>query len=497
MKKDLDRALPADIYSVENVRRIDHAAINDAGISGYALMTRAAQAALDFAMDRFPDARHWQILCGGGNNGGDGYVLARLAANQGIAVSVMTMVSPDTLAGVARSALEDFAAEGGGLATWEGELDSDADLLVDGMLGSGLKREVGGDFAAAVAAINQHSAPVLSLDIPTGINGDSGAVMGVAVRASMTVTFVGLKGGLFLAEAPEYVGELRFAGLDIPAECRADISADMRRITGAMLVKNLPARKRNAHKGDFGHVLVVGGAPGMPGAVRLAGEAALRAGAGRVSIATHPSHQASIMAGRPELMCHALDDPGDIERLIDDSTVVVLGPGLGQTDWSIAIFEALVNRPLSLVMDADALNLLADREQRRDDWILTPHPGEAARLLGETSANIQSDRTAALNGIVSRYGGSIVLKGAGTLISSHNGPAWLCTAGNPGMAAPGMGDVLTGIIAALWAQGLGRKQAAVLGVEIHARAGDAAAAAGERGMLASDLINELRDRVNP
>jgi hydroxyethylthiazole kinase-like uncharacterized protein yjeF len=497
MPKDPERDLPAEIYTVANVRRIDSAAIDDAGISAYALMTRAAQAALDHAMERFPDARRWQIVCGGGNNGGDGYVLARLASNHGIAVSVITLVSPESLDGVAKSALEDFAAEGGGLVAWEGELDIEAELIIDGLLGSGLTREVTGDFAAAVAAIDKHDAPVLSLDIPTGINGDTGEVMGVAVRANMTVTFVGLKGGLFLDEGPDHVGELRFAGLDIPSEFRSAIAADMRRITGAILSHNIPIRKRSAHKGDFGHVLVIGGGPGMPGAARLAGEAALRSGAGRVTIATHGSHLASVTAGRPELMCHAVESIDDIDPLITDSTIIVLGPGLGQSEWSVSLFEGLVNRPLSLVLDADALNLLADADHSSDDWILTPHPGEAARLLGTTTDDVQSDRVAALNKLVSQYGGSVVLKGAGSLISSANGPPWLCTAGNPGMAAPGMGDVLTGIIAALWAQGFGRKRVALLGTEIHARAGDTAAESGERGMLASDLMMELRAWVNP
>jgi len=469
----------------------------DAGISGYVLMKRAARAALVEAVERFPEARRWQIICGGGNNAGDGYVLARIAAEQDIAVSVLSLVSPDSLAGDAATAYEDFLAMDGHVAPWQGELDREANLLVDSLLGSGLVRAVEGTFADAVKAMNEHSAPVCALDIPTGINGDSGAVMGVAVRARLTVTFVGLKGGLFLGEGADHVGELRFADLDIPAECRAGIGADLRRINSTLLRQALPPRARDAHKGDFGHVLLVGGGPAMSGAIGLAGEAALRAGAGRVSIVTHPSHAANITAGRAELMCHGIENPQDLDRLLADASVVALGPGLGRSDWAVGLFEALVDCPLPLVLDADALNLLAGRQQRRQDWILTPHPGEAARLLGATSAVIQADRRAALEKLAARYGGNIVLKGAGTLISAGNDPAWLCTAGNPGMAAAGMGDVLTGIIAALWAQGLSQVAAAALGVEIHARAGDAAALSGERGMLASDLFQELRACVNP
>jgi NAD(P)H-hydrate epimerase len=321
--------------------------------------------------------------------------------------------------------------------------------------------------------------------------------MGIAVQADATITFVGLKSGLFLGDGPQQAGDLHFAGLNIPSGCRAVVAVDLRRITRAAVRRALPARPRAAHKGTFGHVVVVGGGPGMPGAVRLAGEAALRAGAGRVSIATHPSHVASIAAGRPELMCHGIESPSDLERLTADASVIALGPGLGQSDWAVALFEALIEHALPLVLDADALNLLAARAQKRANWILTPHPGEAARLLGIDSATIQADRRGSLQQLESRYGGNIVLKGAGTLVSAGNAPAWLCTEGNPGMAAPGMGDVLTGIVAALWAQGLGQEEAAAIGVEIHARAGDAAAATGERGLLAGDLMQALRAWVNP
>ena len=489
-------SLPAEIYTVADVRKIDHAAINDAGISGYALMTRAAQAALDTARTEFPDAKRWQIICGSGNNGGDGYVLARLAALQGIGVSVLTLAAPETLSGDAATACVDFAAEGGVLANFEGTLDDEAELLVDALLGSGIEREVTGQYAEVVAAVNDHPAPVLALDIPSGLDADSGAVLGVAVRANLTVTFVGLKGGLFLDTGPEYTGRLCFAGLDIPDECYAGKFAEMRRIGSDLVRSALPPRKRNAHKGDFGHVLVVGGGPGMPGAVRLCGEAALRCGAGLVSIATDSSHAASIPANRPELMCVGVKKAQDLEPLLKRATVVALGPGLGNSDWSQALFDAVLQSGLPLVVDADALTLLAATEERRDDWVLTPHPGEAARLLGSTSNDVQADRSGALAKLRQKYGGSVILKGSGSLVSSHDGPDWLCSAGNPGMASPGMGDVLTGIVVAMRAQGLAPERAAVAAVEIHAQAGDAAAAAGQRGLLASDLLQELRVWVN-
>jgi len=489
--------LPANIYSVAAVREIDRTTIEDHGVPGYTLMTRAGEAALREATQRYPNARRWQIVCGAGNNGGDGYVVARLASQQGIAVSALALVDPETLTGDAATAWGDFVAEGGVVSPWSGELDAEADLLVDAVLGSGLERDVGGDFAAAVAAFNQHAAPVLALDIPTGINGDTGAVMGCAVKADLTVTFVGLKQGLYLGEAPGYCGRIRFAGLEIPEGYYADIDVSYRRIDAQFLENVLGPRARAAHKGDFGHVLVVGGGEGMPGAVRLAGEAALRAGAGRVSIATHPSHAAIIVASRPELMSHAVSSPSDLEPLLAKADVIAFGPGLGQSDWARALYEFLANDSRPAVWDADALNLLAASPTSAPKRVITPHPGEAATLLGTGAADIQADRPAALAALAEKYGGVAVLKGAGTLISSSTKAAALCTSGNPGMASPGMGDVLTGIIAAFVAQGLDLETAAAAGVEAHAHAGDHAASGGERGLIASDLLDELRAVLNP
>jgi NAD(P)H-hydrate epimerase len=489
--------LPADIYSVATVREIDRTAIEELGISGYSLMTRAGAASVAAARERFPDARRWQVICGAGNNAGDGYVVARLAALDGIVVSAVALVDPTTLRGDAATAYGDFAADGGVVLPWAGELDAEAELLVDAMLGSGLMRDVEGDFAAGVLAIDEHPAPVLALDIPTGLNGDTGSVLGCAVLADLTVTFVGLKAGLFLDQGPECCGELVFAGLDIPAAASAASKIEFRRIDDKVIRQNLPRRRRTAHKGDFGHVLMVGGAAGMPGAIRLCGEAALRSGAGRVSIATAAGHAAIIVANRPELMCHGVNGADDLKRLIDSADVIAAGPGLGRSAWAAELMAVVAECGLPSVWDADALNWLAESPGKSKNRVITPHPGEAAALLRSTAAEVQADRRAALTGLEDIYGGVVVLKGAGSLVSSDSRPPWICTSGNPGMAAPGMGDVLAGIIAALLAQGLAVEQAAATGVEIHARAGDKAAAAGERGLLASDLMSELQGLINP
>jgi ADP-dependent NAD(P)H-hydrate dehydratase / NAD(P)H-hydrate epimerase len=489
--------LPVDIYSTESVRRIDGAASDMAGVPGYTLMQRAAAAALELAQRSWPDADRWQIVCGGGNNGGDGFVLARLAAQQEIEVRVTSLVSPDALRGDAATAHRDYVEAGGVVTPWDGELHAKANLLVDAILGSGLDRNLEGPFADAVEALSRHPAPVLALDIPSGISGDTGEIMGRAVRAHRTITFVGLKSGLFLGDAPDFVGQLSFAGLGIPDSCRGSVSPLLRRMDDDLIKDLLPPRPRQAHKGDFGHLLLVGSGPGMAGAVRLAGEAALRTGAGRVSIATAPAHCSAIAAGCPELMCHGVEDANGLRVLLERASTIAIGPGLGTGEWARGLLDAALSSALPVVVDADGLNLLARHPRKYEHWILTPHPGEAARLLGSSTGAVQGARTDAARELAARFGGTVVLKGAGTLVTSKHGPPWLCTAGNPGMAAPGMGDVLTGVIGALLAQGGTAEHAAVAGVQLHARAGDVAAGGLPRGMIASDLLPALRAGVNP
>lgn len=258
----------------------------------------------------------------------------------------------------------------------------------------------------------------------------------------------------------------------------------------------LAPRQRTAQKGDFGHVLIIGGDYGMAGAVRLAGEACAHTGAGLTTIATHPEHVCVVSAERPELMCQPIKKPREVEVLFKRATVIVLGPGLGQTAWSVDLFKRALAAKQPKVVDADALNLLAKHPQRQD-WILTPHPGEAARLLNCEIAKVQQDRVAAAQALQKKYGGTIVLKGAGTLVLGNDGIPGICNAGNPGMATGGMGDVLSGIIGGLLAQGLNTQAASELGICLHARAGDLAAAEGERGMLALDLMPYIRQLVNP
>jgi len=307
---------------------------------------------------------------------------------------------------------------------------------------------------------------------------------------------------LLTGAGPRHVGQLVYDDCRVPPDVLMKIQPSCSRLGFDGLGHLLGPRPRDTHKGQCGHVLVIGGEAGMSGAVRLAAEAAARVGAGLVSVATRPAHAASISAACPELMCHPVDSVAALKPLLAKASVIAIGPGLGQSDWSKQMLSVVLEQDRPMVVDADALNLLATEPVSRTQWILTPHPGEAARLLGTDTATVQQDRFAAVAKLQQRYGGSVVLKGPGTLVASSDMPVGLCSEGNPGMASGGMGDVLTGVIAGLLAQ---RTQAdtmqalaARLGVCVHGRAADIAAHQdGERGLLASDVIAMLRETVNP
>jgi hydroxyethylthiazole kinase-like uncharacterized protein yjeF len=490
------RSLPTEVYSAARLRELDRRTIEEFGISGYTLMCRAGEAALATLRSCWPGAQRILVACGPGNNGGDGYVLARLARAQHFQVDVVAIGDFHKLEGEARQAYDDYIDAGGSVRQWNGGAPM-ADVIVDALFGIGLARNIQGTAARLIQAINQSAAPVLALDIPSGLHADSGHVLGVAVRAERTITFIGLKLGFYLGEGPDYTGVVTFDSLDLAKEVYRSAAPSMTRIDEEKLKWQLPARKRTAHKGDQGAVLIIGGGIGMAGAARMSGEAALRSGAGLVTIATHPDNVAGVIAGRPELMCRGVIDGADLRPLIERADLIAIGPGLGRDDWAKHVFDAALASGQPKVIDADALNLLSRSPRQQSNWILTPHPGEAARLLGVSNAEVQGDRLNAVRSIVDRYGGVVVLKGAGTLVGTSDRVPAVCDRGNPGMASPGMGDVLTGIIASIAAQISDLAAAAEIGVLVHAMAGDMAARHGERGLLATDLFNYLRTCVNP
>ena len=489
--------LPEALYRAAATREADRRAAANFGLGGGVLMERAGAAAFAILRERFPRARRIAVVCGPGNNGGDGYVLARLASAAGLAVQVASPGDVSRLQGDAAGACARCIEAGGAVESFAAERLRESEVVVDALFGTGLERPLEGVWRQAVEAINASGRPALALDTASGLHADSGRVLGVAVRADVTLSFIGLKAGLFTARGREMSGLILFDDLAIPAAVFDGLAPLARRITERNLRGLLPERPRHAHKGDAGRVLIVGGQPGMPGAAQLAGTAAYRAGAGLVTIATHPLHAPLISAARPELICHAVTEGVDPQTLLGAAHSVAIGPGLGQGRWGQSLWQATLTTTLPLVVDADGLRLLAAQPKRRDNWILTPHPGEAAALLGVSVAEIEGDRFQAARAISDRYGGVCVLKGSGSLVA-RDGDAllWLCDRGNPGLATGGSGDVLTGAIVALLAQGLAPVDAARLGVWAHATAGDRVARTGERGLLASDLFAPLRDVLN-
>lgn len=490
--------LPFALYQAEQVRKLDQLAIAEHGIPGITLMEHAGAAAWQALRADWPEAHRITVVCGSGNNGGDGYILARIALKQQCSVRVMTLADPVQLKGDAATAAQGLLAAGVTAESFSPQYLADCDVIVDALLGTGLDRPVSGAYLEAIAALNRSQRAILSLDIPSGLQADTGQVLGGAVKASATVCFIGLKAGMFTGSGPEYSGRVMFSALDVPQEIYAGIKPIATRIHESELTRLLAPRVRDAHKGDFGHVLVIGGDYGFAGAVRMAGEAAARSGAGLVSIATRGEHALVLPTAVPELMARGVDDVADLDALLEKATVIAIGPGLGQSLWGQSLLSKVLECRQPLVADADALNLIAREPFHCDNWILTPHPGEAARLLATSTREVQDDRYSAAMELQRRYGGVIVLKGCGSIIADEAGDLTVCDAGNPGMAAGGMGDVLTGIIAALLAQGLGKGAAARTGVYLHACAADAAAAVGgERGLRATDLMPRIQRLANP
>jgi len=477
-----------ELYTVAQVRALDRRAIEVLGVPGFELMRRAAWAALSSLRRHWPQAQRIAVHCGPGNNGGDGFLLATLAREAGLHVDVLALGDASTGdAALARQAWKDA---GGAVRLWRSdEALPEADVHVDALYGTGLRRAPEAPAAALIEAIHASGVPVLALDVPSGLDADTGRVPGAAICAAVTVSFIAAKRGLHTGHAAAHVGALELDVLGLPDALWQDTLPDAHLLTATQL----PPRPRDAHKGTNGHVLAIGGEHGMAGAIRLCGEAALRAGAGLVSVATRAEQLFALNAARPELMAHGVDGPQALEPLLARASVLAVGPGLGQGAWSHALWLTALDSGKPLVLDADGLNLLA-REPRRftQPAVLTPHPGEAARLLGSTVAEVEADRFIAARALADRHHAVVVLKGAGSLVAAPDGRLDVCPWGNPGMASGGMGDLLTGIVAGLLAQGCDAWQAACLGTGLHARAGDRAARQGERGLLASDLLAPLR-----
>ena len=509
------RALPNKVYSAESVRFGEKQAASHAGIELYTLMQRAGGAAFELLKDRYPRLTHILVCCGKGNNGGDGYIVAANALQENISVTLWHVGDPNSLTGDAQRAKLMFLQLGGDIHAPGNQIPDDVDVIIDALLGTGLTGPPRPYYSHLIDRINQSSAPVIAIDIPSGVNANTGYVDHNAIEATHTITFIGIKSGLVTGSARQYVGELFFSGLQVN-HYFDNVTQAAGQLTSRQWLSYLRSRRKDAHKGSNGKVVVIGGDNGMSGAAFLASASALRTGAGLVATVSHADSVNVIRSLLPEAMVieATLIESTATEVTLSDAvterlswaSVACIGVGLGRNDWSKTLFEQtesfFSDRHVPRVLDADALYWLSSQNHHGkfdgvgSSRILTPHPGEAATLLGVSTDTIEKDRYKASRQLVERYGGVVVLKGAGTLITNGEITV-ICHAGNPGMATGGMGDVLSGTIAGLLAQGYATFDAAVLGTLIHSLAGDDSAnECGSIGMMASDLLPYLRKTVN-
>ncbi|MDN3379345.1 MULTISPECIES: NAD(P)H-hydrate dehydratase [unclassified Pseudoalteromonas] len=485
------------VFSAEQVRTHEPSAAEQSAVSMYRLMERAGKAVFESAIKGYPHAQDYVVLVGVGNNAGDGYIVASLAKQAGKQVTVIAAAPDKPLTGDALTAQKAWLAIDGEISTYDPLTINSADIIIDGLLGTGLNSEVREPFIKLIKTANDSPAPIIAIDLPSGIDADTGAVQGIAIKAELCVTFVGIKQGLVTGEGRAYAGKCEFADLGV-GQAFIQLAEASAALINYDTTQGLTKRQNNSHKGSHGKLLCIGGNAGTAGAIRLTSEAALRTGAGMVKVYTHRDSVLAISMGRPELMVTTTD----LNAALEWATCIAIGPGLGQDSWAKSTFETVIEHCVAynktIVVDADALNLIAQQSTpiSLKNTIFTPHPGEAARLLDCTISDIESARYQSARKLAETYSATCVLKGAGSIIANDT-KAWVCTDGNPALAVGGSGDVLTGIIAGLIAQGLTTEQAACFGVILHAKAGDIAAQRdGERGMLPSDLFAIVRELVN-
>jgi len=519
------------ILTADEMRRIDRLTVERAEVSFPQLMEAAGRQLADFLQrEILPNLRdtgkapaHISILCGKGNNGGDALVAARHLRERGLEPRVILLASVEALKGDARASYDAYLKVGGkveaisSMPEWKRRCESvlDCEVVVDGLLGTGLAGPVEGLLAGVIADVNARRGRyrVLAVDIPSGLASDTGEALGESIEADATLTFTAPKRGLIFPPNCLRVGRLAVAPIGTPEELLAgDSDLWLNLIVPRQFSRLSLRRQPTAHKGDFGHVLLVAGSRGKSGAAVLGGWAALRAGAGLVTVATSASAQPLVAAQVPELMTEALVeteagtisrravDYGTFDQLAEDKSVIALGPGLSMHPETAQFVRSVVERlEKPLVLDADALNALVGqleslRKRRAPLTVLTPHPGEMARLLGSTSAEVQRQRVEVAQNFARSYGVFVILKGFRTLVATPAGQVYVNPTGNPGMAAAGMGDVLTGLIAGVLAQWptAPAEDVLSLAVYLHGRAGDLAAQAqGEQALMATDVIEAL------
>jgi NAD(P)H-hydrate epimerase len=507
-----------ELVTAAEMRELDRATIEGRKIPSLRLMENAGQGVVREMERRFGPLRGKivTIVAGKGQNGGDGFVVARLLRKRNCKARVVLLCSPASLTGDAATNLKRFQKAGGRCHAVDKEsaLDSvlapllhASDVLVDAIFGTGLNAPVKGIPASAITLMNESGRPIVAIDLPSGLDSDSGAVMGTAVTAALTVTLARPKRGLYLGVGPNHTGFIRVADIGIPDDLVAAAKIPVTLLQAADIRPLLPQRPRTAHKGTFGHAGIIAGSAGKTGAAAMAAMAALRIGAGLVTVAA-PRSLSDVLEAKlleamvcpvPETEARTLSKQA-LEPLLAfaaDKTALAIGPGIGQhPETQALVHNLLVGAKRPMVLDADGLNAVAGHAdllgRASGPLILTPHPGEMARLLGSTSAEIQRDRLGAASRLAREQNVCVVLKGAGTIVAAPDGRLAVNSTGNPGMATAGTGDVLTGMITGLLAQGLAPWEAACAGAFLHGLAGDLVATEqGEAGLIAGDVIRAI------
>lgn len=492
-------SLSQNVYSAEQVRRLETRAAQLAKVSMYSLMESAGAAVADVLFTNYCHDKKVLVLAGHGNNGGDAYVVARLAREQGYAVKLCELGQVDKLSEDANQARNKWLPKGEALALQDLDL-LDFDICIDGMLGTGITGTVRDPYKSLIERLNNSRIEVIAIDIPSGLHADTGEALGNAVQAEYTVTFVAKKPGLLTGMGKQHCGVLHFDDLGIENEFER-IAKPYAKLMDYRKLRPLPKKPLAAHKGSFGKLLCIGGNESYSGAISLCALAALRTGAGLVKVYCHSASKDAVASAQPEVMVEVRED--NLENCLNWATAIAIGAGLGQNTWSYDVLKLTLKHCAEhhkpLVLDADALNLIAlntELEVPKNLAIMTPHPAEAARLLNGKVSEVENNRFQAISKLTKQFNVVCLLKGAGTLVAAQDN-IWICENGNPGMASGGMGDVLTGTLGALLAQNMTSRLACLYGVCLHSYAADCVADKhGERGMLASDLFPEIRRLIN-
>jgi NAD(P)H-hydrate epimerase len=505
-------AISTFLATADQMRRMDELAIKREKIPGRTLMENAGAGAARGMLDAgLPDGPV-VILCGPGNNGGDGFVVARHLVKAGRRVTILLAANPDKLTGDALLNFDRLPVTVAVIGVRDDNTQevqtaiASAAVIVDALLGTGLQREVTGRLAELIRLSNEHDALRIAVDIPSGLSSDTGQIMGIAFRAHMTFTFGLFKLGQLMFPAAEYCGMLSLVDIGIPEHVMQEVGAAAQLLTESRAREAMSPRSENSHKGHYGHLLVLAGSPGMSGAAMLTTQAALRSGVGLVTAVVDPVARAAMAATMPEAMNFCFEDKlklkGKLEALLQFSrnkSAIVCGPGWGHDEEQAALMTALLEErtDIPVVLDADALNLLGEsglkilhaRSEKGGVTVLTPHPGEAARLLGTESRAIQADRAGAGWRLAKETGAIVVLKGAHTVVTTPEGGQYVCPYGNAGLATGGTGDVLAGLLGGILASGVSVSEGVLQGVCAHSVAGDLAAReSGQRGLIAGDLV---------